>query len=95
MRRRGGAAARIALRRGGRPIREYAVKLQVRVGGEWVAIRLIDNHLNRHHMHRYTRDRGKQDPEHFPTGTVNQAIPVAIEYFQSAYRSIIQSWTTS
>ena len=40
-------------------------------------MRLIDNHLDHHHMHRYD-GREKSDPEHFANGTVNEVIPQAI-----------------
>jgi hypothetical protein len=44
---------RILVRTGGRPIKEYAVMLQVQFGERWRTIRLIDNHLDQHHVHRY------------------------------------------
>jgi hypothetical protein len=46
----------------GRPIARYAVVLLVLVDGVWEEVRLYDNHLDDHHMHRYTRSQGKQPP---------------------------------
>jgi hypothetical protein len=43
--------ARILVRVGGRPVQEYAVMLQIQLEQQWRTIRLIDNHLDQHHMH--------------------------------------------
>jgi len=89
-----GERVRILFRSGGRPIDHYAVMLQVEFDGEWSTVRLIDNHLDHHHMHRY--DGGeKSDPEHFAHGTVNEVIPQAIRYMRDHCQPIIDSWTTA
>lgn len=83
---------RILVRTGGRPrIEVYAVVLQAMVEGEWRAVRLIDNHLDQHHMHRYDGSR-KGAPEHFAYGTVHEVIPQAIRYMRDHYEPIIESW---
>src|SRR5438445_12548689 len=85
------ADARVLVRRGGRPVDRYAAMLQVLRGGVWRTIRLIDNHLDRHHMHRYDRDV-KLEPEPFAAGSVNEAIPAGIRYLRDTAASIIESW---
>lgn len=61
-------------------------------GGVWEEVRLFDNHLDHHHMHRYTRLQGKQPPETFHPGPVNAAIPAAIEHLKANSEVIIESW---
>jgi hypothetical protein len=87
-------SVRILFRSGGRPIDHYAVMLQVAVDDEWRTVRLIDNHLDYHHMHRYDGHE-KGDPEHFAHGTVNEVIPQAIRYMRDHFQPIIHSWTTA
>lgn len=84
---------RIVVRTGGRPrIDVYAVILQARVEDHWRTVRLIDNHLDRHHMHRY-HGGVNGEPEHFAYGAVREVIPQAIDYMREHYRPIIESWT--
>ena len=44
----------------GRPIARYSVVLLAFEDGGWQTIRVYDNHLGTHHMHRYARQGGKQ-----------------------------------
>jgi len=76
----------------GRPIVRYAVVLLVLVDDVWEEVRLFDNHLDDHHMHRYTRSQGKQPPETFHPGPTNAAIPAAIEHLKANSEAIIESW---
>jgi hypothetical protein len=76
----------------GRPIARYAVVLLVLVDGVWEEVRLFDNHLDDHHMHRYTRLQGKQPAETFHPGPANAAIPAAIEHLKANSEAIIESW---
>jgi hypothetical protein len=76
----------------GRPIARYAVVLLVLVDGVWEEVRLYDNHLDDHHMHRYTRSQGKQPPETFHSGPVNAAIAAAIAHLKAHWEAIIESW---
>lgn len=87
-------SVRILFRSGGRPIDHYAVMLQVAVDDEWRTVRLVDNHLDQHHMHRY-HGQEKGDPEHFAHGTVNEVIPQAIRYMRDHFEPIIHSWTAA
>jgi hypothetical protein len=88
------ADARILLRTGGRPVGAYAVLLQLEVGGRWTTIRLIDNHLDEHHMHRYDGPSKRQPGERFAIGKINEVLPKAIEHLAAAANSIIDSWKT-
>jgi hypothetical protein len=78
----------------GRPIERYSVVLLALVDGEWQTVRVYDNHLGSHHMHRYTRSGGKQEPEDFHPGPTNEAIPAAIAHLKAHWEAIIQSWTS-
>jgi hypothetical protein len=88
------ADARILVRTGGRPVKEYAVLLQLEVGGQWMTIRLIDNHLDEHHMHRYDGPSKRQPGERFAVGKIDEVLPKAIEHLAGAANSIIDSWNT-
>jgi hypothetical protein len=87
-------AAGIAIRfsQSGRPIERYAVVLLLLVDGAWQTVRVYDNHLGTHHMHRYTANGGRQDPERFHGGTTNEAIAAAIAHLKAHWQAIIQSW---
>jgi hypothetical protein len=43
----------------------------------WEEARLFDNHLDDHHMHRYTCSEGKQPPETFHPGPTNASTSIA------------------
>jgi hypothetical protein len=76
----------------GRPIERYSVILLVFADDAWHTVRVYDNHLGTHHMHRYTRSEGKQAPESFHAGPITQAIPAAIAHLKAHWEAIIQSW---
>ncbi|MGA2165165.1 MAG: hypothetical protein ABSH36_11940 [Solirubrobacteraceae bacterium] len=80
--------------RSGRPIERYAVLLLVRVEDRWHEVRLFDNHLGSHHMHRYTAIDGKQPAEAFHPGPTNAAIAAAIEHLKTHWEAIVQAWRT-
>jgi hypothetical protein len=82
----------IRYNRSGRPIARYAVVLLVLVDDVWEEVRLFDNHLDDHHMHRYTRLQGKQPSETFHPGPVNAAIAAAIAHLKVNSEAIIESW---
>lgn len=48
------ADARVLVELEGRPLRKYAVMLQLRIEGRWQTIRLLDNAHGEHDTHRYT-----------------------------------------
>jgi hypothetical protein len=83
---------RVQFNQSGRPIDRYSVLLLIRVDGEWQTVRLYDNHLGTHHMHRYTRSEGRHDPAPFHPGPTNEAIPAAIAHLKVHWEAIIESW---
>lgn len=86
------ADARILVRMGGRPVQEYAVMLQVQLAEQWRTIRLVDNHLDQHHLHRYDGPSKQQPGEYFAVGEVRTVLPQAIRYLVETADSIIDSW---
>lgn len=76
----------------GRPIDRYSVILLAFEDGSWQTIRVYDNHLGTHHMHRYTRKDGKQSSTDFHAGPTRDAIPAAIAHLKAHWEAIIQSW---
>jgi hypothetical protein len=85
---------RIQFNQAGRPIGRYSIVLLVLVNGAWETIRVYDNHLGTHHLHRYTRSSGKQDAAPFQSGPTNEAIPAAIAHLKDHWQAIIESWDT-
>ena len=68
------------------------------VGGPaelWRTIRLIDNHLDQHHMHRYDGPHQQQPGEHFATGEARAVLPEAIRHLAETADATIDSWTSS
>jgi hypothetical protein len=76
----------------GRPIERYSVVLLVFENDDWQTVRLYDNHLGTHHMHRYTRKAGKQPEVAFHEGSTTEAIPAAIDHLKAHWEAIIASW---
>jgi hypothetical protein len=76
----------------GRPIERYSVILKARIDGAWKTLRVYDNHLGSHHMHRYTRQSGKQPGKPFHEGPAKEAIPAAIAHLKAHREAIIESW---
>ncbi len=66
--------------------------LQLRVGGAWRTIRLIDNAHDRHHMHRFAGET-KLEGVPFAVGDPREVLPAAIAYLARAADSIIASWS--
>lgn len=89
-----GVAERVLVRfsQSGRPIERYSVALVVFEDGAWQTVRVYDNHLGTHHMHRYTRQAGKQAPESFHDGYTSEAIPAAIDHLKRHWEAMIRSW---
>ena len=67
--------------------------LQIRLEQQWRTIRLIDNHLDQHHMHRYHGSH-KQPGEHFATGETRAVLPQAIHHLAETADATIDSWTS-
>jgi hypothetical protein len=82
----------VRLSQSGRPIERYSVILLALIDGAWETIRVYDNHLGTHHMHRYTRKDGKRPETPFHQGSTNEAIPAAIAHLKAHWEAIIESW---
>lgn len=83
--------ARILVDLEGRPMKRYAVMLQLRIEGEWQTIRLLDNAHGDHDMHRYTGSE-KQPAERFSEGSASEVAPKAIRYLLDHWEAIAESW---
>lgn len=66
--------------------------LQVQLAEQWRTIRLVDNHLDQHHLHRYDGFIKQQPGEHFAVGEARAVLPQAIRHLIEAADSIIDSW---
>jgi hypothetical protein len=82
----------IRFNQSGRPIERYSVVLLLFEDGDWQTVRIYDNHLGTHHMHRYTRKGGKQPESAFHEGSTAEAIPAAIGHLKAHWEAIIESW---
>jgi hypothetical protein len=80
---------RVHVERGGQPLEEYAVMLQVENAGEWSTIRLYDNAHGTHDMHRYTGGE-KQAAEVFHHGEPREACPAAILELKEHWQAIVE-----
>lgn len=85
------ANARVLVELDGRPLERYAIMLQLRVGGAWQTVRLLDNAHGDHDMHRYTGAE-KQSAERFAEGTTSEVAPMAIRYLIDHWEAIAESW---
>jgi hypothetical protein len=85
------ADARVLVELEGRPLKRYAVMLQLRIDGRWQTIRLLDNAHNQHDMHRYTGTE-KRSAERFAEGTVSEVAPMAIRYLIDHWEAIVEPW---
>jgi hypothetical protein len=86
--------ARIFIRRGGRPIIKcYAVILQARVGlDDWRTVCVIDNHMDKCHLHRYDGEQKLASEPFGPTLTVKEELARAINHLVDHHHTIIGAW---
>jgi hypothetical protein len=76
----------------------YAVTVEVEVGEEvWTTVRLWDNadDVNEHHLHRYTRQEGKQSPEILSFNSINEAMAVANDEARERGKEVVEQWRQS
>jgi hypothetical protein len=85
------ADARVLVDLEGRPLKRYAVMLQLRIEGRWQTICLLDNAHGDHDLHRYTGSE-KRPAERFAEGSVNEVVPMAIRYLIGHWEAIAESW---
>jgi hypothetical protein len=75
----------------------YAVTVEVEEQGIWQTVRLWDNadDVNEHHMHRYTRQEGKQSPEILEFNSINEAMATAKREAREGCAEIVRQWLKS
>lgn len=76
--------------------REYSVVLlALDEHGRWATVRVYDNHLGVAHMHRYTREDGKQEAEKIVAATPSDGFNMALQEAERGYREMIEAWQRS
>jgi hypothetical protein len=75
----------------------YAVTVEVKESGVWQTVRLWDNadDVDEHHVHRYTRQKGKQSPEILEFESINEAMAAAKKAAQEGWAEIVRQWRQS
>jgi len=76
----------------------YAITVEAEVGEDiWTTVRLWDNadDVNEHHVHRYTRQEGKQNPVILEFRSINEAIATAKKEAQEGWAEIVRQWLQS
>lgn len=75
----------------------YAVTVEVKESGIWQTVRLWDNadDMNEHHLHRYTRQEGKQSPEILEFKSINEAMATAKKEAKEGWAEIVRQWLQS
>lgn len=76
----------------------YAITVEVGVGEDiWTTVRLWDNadDVDEHHVHRYTRQEGKQSPEILEFESINEAMATAKKEAQEGWAEIVRQWLQS
>jgi hypothetical protein len=75
----------------GRPLRRYAVTLEVHSGSGWQTVALFDNAHGRHDMHTYTGET-KQPAKRFMEGDPRDVLPAAIAFLVNHWEAIVEAW---
>lgn len=75
----------------------YAVTVEVKESGIWQTVRLWDNadDVNEHHVHGYTRQKGKQSPEILEFRSINEAMATAEREAKEGWAEIVRQWRQS
>ena len=76
----------------------YAVTVEVEIAEDrWATARLWDNadDVNEHHLHRYTRQEGKQNPAMLEFRSINEAMAAANDEARERAREIVEQWRQS
>jgi hypothetical protein len=86
-----GVRIRYQYSRGNEP--PYAVTLEAEIDDKWTTVRCWDNsHEQGHHMHRYTRAGGKEEPVRFSYASCREAMPAAIAAAYQSWEAILDQW---
>lgn len=76
----------------------YAVTVEVEEREEvWTTARLWDNadDVHEHHVHEYTRQEGKQNPEILEFDSINEAMAMATQEARQNAQEIVRNWRQS
>lgn len=73
----------------------FGVVLIVVEGESTHTVRVWDNHQGEPHMHRYTKEGGKQSPQKLSAVTAQDGYTLALDNARRNYREIIESWRRS
>lgn len=75
----------------------YAITVEVKEKGRWHTVRLWDNadDVHEHHLHRYTRQEGKQSPVILKFKSINEAMAVANDEARRRTSEIVRQWRQS
>jgi hypothetical protein len=75
----------------------YAITLELKEEDTWRTARLWDNadDVNEHHVHRYTQQEGKGDPEILEFKSVNEAMAAAKKEARERWAEIVRQWLQS
>lgn len=93
-----GSSVRVRYRRSeAPPPYTYAITLGIEEGGAWQTVRLWDNadEVHEHHVHRYTRQEGKQSPMILEFDSINEAMAVANDEARRRTEEIVRQWRQS
>lgn len=87
-----GVRVRFRYERGPQPL--YSVTLEVRQGQAWDTVRSWDNSHERgeHHLHRYTKTSGRENPETLTHPSIQIAMAWAIADALHNWEAILRSW---
>jgi hypothetical protein len=87
-----GVRLRFRYERGPEPA--YSVTLEILQGQEWSTVRSWDNAHDRHehHLHRYTKTLGREDPELLAHPSIQAAMAHALAAGAKSWEAILQSW---
>ena len=75
----------------------YAITVEVEERGVWQTVRLWDNadDVNEHHMHQYSRRRGKENPVILQFNSINEAMAAAKDEARMRAAEIVRQWRES
>jgi hypothetical protein len=85
------AGVRIYVEVEGRPLRRYAVTLQVHSRSGWQTAALFDNAHGHHDMHAYTGET-KQPARRYMEGDPREVLPAAITFLVNHWEAIVEAW---
>jgi hypothetical protein len=87
-----GVRVRFRYERGPEPL--YSVTLEVHQIKEWETVRSWDNSHERgeHHLHRYAKTSGRENPETLAHPSIQIAMARAIADAVQGWEAILQSW---